>query len=214
MRAALASVVMVILLGAVGACSPYSPSLSKEPFLCGSAAPKCPDGYSCTGMTSNGEAACVENGASLIDAPGFMCANDSQLGSNHTLAQAFQTPVDDQGQKNSVTYTGLAICPVGDLSFFEFTVTPTGEALLATITYTNEGAPLQAQVLNSTGIALIPFNAGSGSNANTLTAYEASIPSGSYYIEVQAASGSNSGENNFSMAINLCTSSSTPPCNM
>ncbi len=68
---------------AVGACSPFTPDLPPEPFLCGSGTPACPDGYSCmqegtqnvcvdmTGVTSDGS---VVDG-NPIDAPNT-CAHD------------------------------------------------------------------------------------------------------------------------------------------
>ena len=34
-------------LALLAACSPYDPTLPAQPFLCGSAEPKCPDGYTC-----------------------------------------------------------------------------------------------------------------------------------------------------------------------
>ena len=64
MDAAMPSVVRpVILLAALGACTPYDPQLGKTPFYCGSADPKCPDGYTCE-MNGGGSGVCTKAGGS------------------------------------------------------------------------------------------------------------------------------------------------------
>jgi hypothetical protein len=202
------------LAAAVGACSPYAPKLSNEPFLCGSSAPKCPDGYSCTGTNGSGQPTCLLDSATGPDAANLesMCANDSEL-MNNTLSTAFVTSVDTAGTNNMVTYTGLSICPIGDTDFFKFTVSQTNEAFRALVTYQTWGAPLAAAVLDTTGLEQYPFNTVAGS-ANTIKAFSTNIATGAYIIEIQAAPGSNVGINNYTLEIELCMNASTPPCNM
>src|SRR3954467_6417067 len=50
---------LVLLLAA---CSPYDPSLPPQPFLCGSAEPKCPDGYTCMGTVCTTTAVLPDGG--------------------------------------------------------------------------------------------------------------------------------------------------------
>jgi hypothetical protein len=49
----------VLTIGAVASCTPYDPTLSNDPFFCGSADPKCPDGYACMQPVGTGSAVCV-----------------------------------------------------------------------------------------------------------------------------------------------------------
>jgi hypothetical protein len=50
--------VLVLLAIGAGACTPYDPSLSAEPFYCGPTEPRCPDGYTCFD-TGAGSAVCA-----------------------------------------------------------------------------------------------------------------------------------------------------------
>ncbi len=57
------AVALVLVCG----CSPYDPGLSGTPFLCGSADPVCPDGYTC--VTTGGSAVCTSpDGSGGVDA--------------------------------------------------------------------------------------------------------------------------------------------------
>ena len=51
-RRVLRSLAFVIGIAAIASCSPYDPTLGAEPFFCGSADPKCPDGYMCMPPTA------------------------------------------------------------------------------------------------------------------------------------------------------------------
>ena len=53
----------VPVLAALGACTPYDPQLGNTPFYCGSADPKCPDGYTCE-MSGGGSGVCTKTGGS------------------------------------------------------------------------------------------------------------------------------------------------------
>ena len=62
----------------LGACSPYAPDLGAQPFYCGPAEPKCPDGYTCTT-----QGVC----ATMAGSAGVDSGIDS--GGSGTCAQAF-----------------------------------------------------------------------------------------------------------------------------
>jgi hypothetical protein len=209
MRARVISSVVVTGFAAIVACSPYSPSLANEPFLCGSGTPRCPDGYSCTGMNANMQATCVENGSGTVDAGGSgSCNNDSAL-NNNSFATAFVTPVDSNGTKDSVSYTGLGICTASDQQFFQFTVSPLMETFCAIVSYGGApGTPLQANLLNSSDIVNTAFAAGSA--ADTLQGYVANLSSGSWVIEIGAVG--SAGTNNYTLEIQVSTTGATPAC--
>lgn len=202
----------VAALAAAPACSPYSPSLGTEPFLCGSGTPKCPDGYSCTGMNANMQATCVENSSGSPDAGSGTgsCSNDSAL-NNNSFATAFVTPVDSNGTKDSVTYMDLGICTAGDQQFFQFTVSPLMETFCAIVAYDSGSGntPLQANLLNSSDIVNTAFAAGSA--ADTLQGYVANLSSGSWVIEIGTV-GSAGTNNKYSLEIEVSTTGSTPAC--
>ena len=74
----MSSLCKAIALVLVCSCSPYNPGLSGTPFLCGSADPVCPDGYTC--VTTGGSAVCTSPDGSGVDAGS---------GSNGTCAMSF-----------------------------------------------------------------------------------------------------------------------------
>ena len=49
---------VLVLVFAAAACTPYDPHLPASPFLCGATEPKCPDGYTC--VTTAGKAVCMD----------------------------------------------------------------------------------------------------------------------------------------------------------
>jgi hypothetical protein len=204
MRAPVICAVGVAALAALAiACSPYSPSLSKEPFLCGSGG-ACPSGYSCTGVNANNQKTCVGGDSGSPDAPGSgSCNNDNQL-NNDSFATAFVTPID---MMPMITYTQLGICSAGVMQYYLVKVSPLMENFCAIVTYQSTGAPLQANLLNATDIVQTAFAAGSA--ADTLQGYVANLSSGNWVIEVGAAGGS--GTNNYTLeiqvgsAISICT---------
>jgi hypothetical protein len=56
--------VVTLATGLCAACTPYDPTLGPEPFFCGSAEPKCPDGYACTQPAGSGSAVCARQAPS------------------------------------------------------------------------------------------------------------------------------------------------------
>ena len=83
-------VLVFIGLAGLGACSSYSPSLGSAPFLCGSAAPMCPDGFSCQTEMGTGRMVCVAAaGGEIPDAKMGNCADDHNLEPNDDTSHAF-----------------------------------------------------------------------------------------------------------------------------
>jgi hypothetical protein len=138
-----------LLIALSAACSPYSPDLGAAPFVCGSADPKCPDGYDCVPAGgSSTTMVCLEAGGTVPDAGAGQCADDSSLEPNNTIQNAhlFSTlPV------GGLKLAGLAICPAGDKDTYAVNPTAAGQTLLADITFDANQAVLNVNILNSSG---------------------------------------------------------------
>ncbi len=187
----------------LAACSPYSPNLGPDPFLCGSADPKCPDGYTCGGTNGSGSAVCVVKSSAMPDGPSLngMCADDSQVeGStrNDTVATAYAFP--SPLPQNPFKFTNLAICPMGDKDNYSLILMSTQE-IKADVTYDTWGSPLQGAILNSGGTPIKTMTPLSG-QANTIEADAANLPAGMYYIQVFGPS-SSPGINNYSLTLTV-----------
>lgn len=52
-RAAVRLAATIAAVALAAACSSYDPQLPRQPFLCGSDEPRCPDGYTCMTDGSN-----------------------------------------------------------------------------------------------------------------------------------------------------------------
>ena len=204
--------IATLLLVVTAACSPYSPDLGNTPFLCGSAAPQCPDGYTCSGGDAGVGAAnpgvCVKNGATAPDGPNpnGMCADDSQIetqdgANNDTVATAYQTPVATS--RGSIDFAGLAICPSGDKDYYAVFLTKT-QSIDVTITYEAWGGVPQASIQSCAGTIVGQFSPVSGMD-RTLHSSVANLSSGTWYVEVQgpASTGSNETRNNYTLSINV-----------
>jgi len=190
---------------ALAACSPYDPDLGPVPFLCGSAEPRCPDGYFCQPASGSGggEYCVAPNGGGIpIDARNGNCADDSQLEPNDTIQQAFVTPIDSGGTKKTLTFAGLAICPAGDKDTYSITISQANENLEVLIEYEAAGAMLQGSILNSGGVPIANASPVSGMTG-VIRAYTPNLPVGTYYAQ---AYGPNSGTltmNNYKLTINV-----------
>ena len=173
-------VALTIPLAASQACSPYSPDLGTAPFLCGDTDPKCPDGYTC--MTSGSADVCVGSDGTLPDGGHGSCADDSALEPNDTLQTAWVSPVADT--KSMLVLAGLAICPAGDKDTYNVHL-GTVMNLEATVVYDASGAPLQVVILGGTGSGTILGTSSPVSGMqDTVHAYVANLPSGTYYAQV------------------------------
>jgi len=196
MRAIL-PIAITLLSGA--ACSPYSPDLGASPFLCGKEEPKCPDGYTCNGT------ACVNgSGNGGVDAPptsGFQCDDDSGIegpNRNDSTGNAWQTPVATN--KTTFPLAGLAICPAGDKDNYAVTITAEGQNLQADVTYQDDGAPLQVIILNSSGS---PISTSKPNGADMSTSMVTNLPTGTYFVQVAVAPGTQLVENNYKITFTV-----------
>ena len=194
-------------LTALAAC--YSPTLGNDPFFCGSAAPACPDGYTCQMNTQTMKMVCVSSsGGSPTDGAGsgsFQCDDDGTFegtSKNDTISTAFDTPVAIQ--RSSVTFAGLAICPATDKDYYRVDFAASTTTLSATVVYddpTVAGAgPLQMTIDNNTGAAVATATLVTGM-PNTISATVSMQPMASspYYIQVQ---GDGVHQNNYKLTIN------------
>jgi hypothetical protein len=165
---------------AAAACSPYSPDLGAAPFLCGSAAPECPDGYTCATTGSGG--VCTKMGGSgiAVDGAPNNCQADAALEPNESITMAWQTPVDN---RKNFPLSDLAICPAGDKDTYALAVTVVGENVEALIDFDTSGAALQGGILNSTGIMVASAMPITGSPGH-IRAYLANASTGTYYVQV------------------------------
>jgi hypothetical protein len=192
------SLSFLLLSSALAACSPFSPDLGGVPYNCSTEEPRCPEGYSCQddGM---GEQICVSNAGVVIDSGpvGFLCADDSMLegaGKNDTIATAYSTPV--AGQRNDISFAGLAICPEGDKDNYKIDVT-VANSNLEVISSWDSGMPVSVSILNGGGTSI---NNGVSSGERSLRAYVANLPVGTYYAQTYAAGGV---KNNYRIAIKI-----------
>ena len=184
MRSLLSSPFVSLAL-VLAACSPYNPDLGSSPFLCGDTEPVCPEGYTCQddGM---GRQVCITTGGSLADAApvGFQCADDSLLegaGKNDTIQTAYATPVATQ--RNDISFAGLAICPEGDKDNYLINVV-TANSNLEVVTSWDSGMPVSVSILNGGGTSI---NNGTANGENSLRAFAANLPIGTYYAQAYAA---------------------------
>jgi hypothetical protein len=189
---------------ALAACSPYSPDLGAAPFLCGSAAPQCPDGYSCKspqgGSGTGPDSVCVRMGGVIpADSNPTMCADDHTLEPNDTIAQAWMTPVDT---RKSFPLTDLAICPEGDKDNYSMQITVANENVEVLVDYDTAGAALQGAILNAGGTPIAQAMPITGSPGH-IRAYVASLPVGTYYTQVFGPASGAVTTNNYSLTINI-----------
>jgi len=194
---------LALLFLALAACSPYSPDLGAAPFLCGSAAPLCPDGYSCqngTGGSATGaDGVCVKAGGTIpVDASPTNCANDTSLEPNDSIEMAWVTPVDT---RKSFPLSSLAICPAGDKDNYAMQIT-TVENIEVLIDYDTAGAPLQGAILTSAGTPAAQAMTVTGSPGH-LRAYLANASVGTYYAQVFGPAQGSVQTNNYNLTINI-----------
>jgi hypothetical protein len=190
--------ILVLALPAA-ACSPYSPDLGAAPFLCGSAAPACPDGYICS-MGTGSAGVCTKMGGSGIPVDGTPdnCSNDQALEPNESITMAWQTPVDT---RKTFPLSQLAICPAGDKDTYAMAITVEGENIEVLIDYDTTGAALQGGILLSSGNTAASAMPISGSPGH-IRAYLANASVGEYYAQVFGpAQGAST--NNYNLTINI-----------
>jgi len=189
---------------AVAACSPYSPDLGGAPFLCGSSAPLCPDGYACQspqgGSASGSDGVCIKAGGQIPpDSNPTMCANDQSLEPNDSIAMAWVTPVDT---RKNFPLSSLAICPEGDKDTYSMQITVASENVEVLVDYDTAGAALQGSILNAGGTAIAQAMPISGSPGH-IRAYVANLPVGTYYAQVFGPASGSVTTNNYNLTINI-----------
>lgn len=196
----LLSVLSVLSIPLTG-CSPYSPSLGSAPFTCSTSDPTCPDGYTCD--TTGTAPVCRSGNAPDGGTSGFACANDMVLegpSKNDTIATASSTSVATS--RNSISYTGLAICPNGDKDTYRVDITTTPMSLKATVVYdpiSQGGAALSVALLNSSGLA-IAQGSPNGENTVMVSVPSPTANSAPYYVSVY---GPPTGQNNYKLTIEV-----------
>ena len=191
---------LLILALPVAACSPYSPDLGAAPFLCGSAAPECPDGYACSMPGARSAGVCTKMGGSglPIDGNPTNCANDTSLEPNDSITMAWQTPVDT---RKNFPLSMLSICPDGDKDTYAMQITVEGENIEGLIDFDTNGADLSGGILNSTGITVAQAMPITGSPGH-IRAYLANASVGVYYVQVFGPA-QGPGTNNYNLTINV-----------
>jgi hypothetical protein len=194
------------IVAASGACTPYDPALPDTPFLCGQSEPKCPDGYTCTGMDAMNRMTCVSgngSGGPPVDGhtSGFQCADDHDIegaNRNDDVSHAWQTPINEAG-KTTFPLAGLAICPSGDKDTYAVNITVEGQNLSALVEYQSDGSPLSVVILNSGGTA-IASSTPAGTDMVKATLNNAAVGSSPYYVQVY---GPATGENNYKVTFTV-----------
>ena len=197
----------LLFASALGACSSYSPNLPSAPFLCGSSAPMCPDGFSCQMEMGTGRMVCVAANGEIPDGSSGNCLDDSHLETNNDISMAFQTDVDNP--RTSLPLSGLSICPANDKDIYAVTLSkgtdgPPAmyETLTATITYDPGGAVLQLSLLNAGGGTIVNGGAVMGMD-RTVAAAASSIPNGQYYVQVYGPASGGLTTNNYTLSIDV-----------
>jgi hypothetical protein len=184
------------LLVALAACDAYDTDIGPSPFLCGSAEPKCPMGYECMRDPSSGADVCTSTDTSM---GGFMCADDSVIEPNDTLANAVMTPLD--GMKQFMR-GGLAICPANDADIFKIMIATANEDIEVLVDFQSGGATLKGAILNTGGVPIASAMPVDGM-PQQVRAFSQNLPTGVYYAEVSGPRSGTPDENNYTITINI-----------
>jgi hypothetical protein len=187
------------------ACSPYSPDLGYSPFFCGSAAPLCPDGYTCMGSGSGSSGTCISTNGKMPDGGNNngMCADDSQVegpGRNDTIMTAYALPDLSTRPNCQITYSALAICPMGDKDNYSLILQTDGKTIQADLTYDTWGAPIQGAIANMAGTPIKTLAA--TGTMNMISGAATNLPMGQYFIEVFGPAAA-PGINNYHLTVTM-----------
>lgn len=183
-------VATLLAIGSLTACNAYDPDLGPAPFLCGTAEPRCPDGYDC--VTSAGKEVCTNGGTSgsgadaRVQGEAGACAMPfsgtlaswslaGQPGTQTSTAASGTPPGLVAGDltrggaltaaagTNSISSSGWSVGTLDKTKFYTVTLTaPSGCALAAT-----------ALVLDATSSGTGPTSAAVGTSAD---AFATSVP--------------------------------------
>jgi hypothetical protein len=120
-------------------------------------------------------------------------ADDGVFEPNDTVASAFPTSVDTQGQMQ--TFAALAICPPTDKDHYRVTISSTKS--LEVIASWDSGPALNLSVLNAGGTSIANGTAG----ANQTRACVPNLPAGQYFAAVFGSM-----QNNYRLSIKTLAS--------
>ncbi len=193
MRNALLALLAPVAMTALGACDAYDEDLGPTPFLCGEAAPRCPDGYGCQMDGLTGEEICVGNNDSLSQ--DFDCADDSANEPNNGLEEATVTPVDTM---KTFAAEGQTVCPAGDRDLFAINISQMNSAIELIVDFEAGGAELQLALLNAGGV---PISTAKTVSEMKLRAAAQNLPVGTYYASISAPVMETISVNNYKLAI-------------
>ena len=181
----------------LGACSPFSPELPEESFLCG-ADDACPAGFECVEVSAS-RRVCQADGSSpsTPDAGTGPCQNEgSPLEPNETIAMAFATPV--ARTMASFALSDIAICPATDVDTYQIDIPANNTNLTVDINFDAGISVLTLDILSTTGARVAM---GGTVTAGNVRATVSNLAQGFYYAQVKAPV---DGENEY--RINFVTS--------
>jgi hypothetical protein len=148
----------------------------------------------------SGASVCILPNGQIPDGGHGNCADDSALEPNETIQTAFVTPVADQ--KPSLTFAGLAICPMGDKDTYSIHVPVELQNLEVIIEYDPAGAALNASILNAGGVPIVNASPVTGMEG-MIRAYGAHLPKATYYAQVTGPASGSLLTNNYKLTINV-----------
>lgn len=201
MRTLLLAVPAGLAIASLAACNPYDPDLGRQPFECGSDEPRCPEGYTCVTYSDTNEVCERSASEDDVDAPGgtFQCANDSSIGPNNDIMNAFVTPIPTM---QTYSLVGLAVCPTGDRDHYRFDINVNGLNFEATVSGVANRTPLSLNVLTSSGAPVASGAPVSGTPQVVRVEIQNRLAVGSYIVQVQSADAT---ENNYDLTLKVCT---------
>ncbi len=112
---------------------------------------------------------------------------------NDTIATAYATPV--ASSKPDITFAGLAICPEGDKDTYKIDVSVISD--IEVITTWDAGNPVSVSILGAGGATLVN---GTSNGANSLKAFAANQPMGTYYAQAYASATT---KNNYKISLKV-----------
>lgn len=186
---------LAFVLPVFAACSPYKPELGDVPFFCGPSEPRCPDGYTCE-EGSNGAYCLGPNATIPIDAPDFVCDDDTPLEPNNDCMSAFVVPV-----KPSITFAGLAICPKNDKDTYSVTI-GANQNLEMLVEFEDGGAAISGSILNKDCNPIMNASPVDGM-PRVIHGYTPNLAAGTYYVQAYGPPTGALQVNNYKLTINV-----------
>lgn len=189
---------LVLFASALAACSPFDPDLGGTSYKCGNVDPKCPDGYTCQQVGA--DMRCVSDDGPGPDGGGsnngFVCQDDGAIetggGGNNNDSTATAYPLT----MPNITLGPISICPEGDKDTFRIEIVNAQSNVEATTAW-ESGMAVSVVIMNGGGTVIA---SGTPNGGNSLKAYAANVPVGSYYVQTSAATGV---KNNYRLAIKV-----------